>query len=263
MKVLVIDNDPKQAKDLLKTLLLMDNTWECAGTTVLKSALAAVNYAEKPFDVAFLNVSPDFNGIGLARALHELAPRMNIIFYTEHKEYAYEAFGVRASAYLLRPATEEAIRDAMDNLRFPAEESNTRRLAIRCFGSFDVFYAGRPVKFKRSKTKELLAYLIDRRGARASMSEVLGVLWEDGVESTSRRAQVRNLISDLRGTLDALGAEDAIVRSRDAIAIVPEAFDCDYYRYLDGDPISANRFQGEYMSQYWWSESTLANLQMI
>jgi hypothetical protein len=45
------------------------------------------------------------------------------------------------------------------------------------------------------------------------------------------------------------------------IAIVPEAFDCDYYRWIDGDVSAINAFSGEYMSQYSWSEYTLAGIE--
>ena len=71
---------------------------------------------------------------------------------------------------------------------------------------------------------------------------------------------MRNLISDLRNALKDAGAEDVIVRGRDEIAIVPESVDCDYYRFLDGDPDAVNLYRGEYMSQYSWVEMTAGSL---
>ena len=43
----------------------------------------------------------------------------------------------------------------------------------------EIFVGGRPLSFKRSKSKELLAYLVDRNGATCTNGEMLAVLWED------------------------------------------------------------------------------------
>ena len=46
---------------------------------------------------------PGLNGIDLARRLRERGERAELIFLTVSREYAVEAFGVRASGYLLKP----------------------------------------------------------------------------------------------------------------------------------------------------------------
>lgn len=71
---------------------------------------------------------------------------------------------------------------------------------------------------------------------------------------------MRNFISDLRSVFSAVGEDDVIVRSRDSLAVVPAAIDCDYYRFLNGDANAVNRYHGEYMSQYSWAEMTLSKL---
>lgn len=38
--------------------------------------------------------------------------------------------------------------------------------------------------------------------------------------------------------------------------------DCDYYRYLDGDPYAISRYTGEYMTQYSFAEETREFLEM-
>lgn len=43
-----------------------------------------------------------------------------------------------------------------------------------------MFCGDEPLRFSRQRSKELLAYLIDRRGAQTSMAEIASVLWEDG-----------------------------------------------------------------------------------
>lgn len=259
MNILVVDDKRLAVNALLRVLREIGPDWQVEGVTSGEEALVIAK-GNRP-DVVFLDIEmPGISGLELARRLREMSADINVVFVTAHSEYALEAHGLYPSGYLLKPATEDDVRHALENLRHPVATGNGARLQAHCFGTFDITVDGKPVAFKRSKTKELVAFLIDRQGARVNSDELVNALWEDGVASVSRRAQVRNLISDLRTTFDALGVGDAIVRGRDALAILPDAVDCDYFRFLKGDLEAVNSYKGEYMNQYWWSEMTLANL---
>ncbi|WP_321971893.1 response regulator [Paratractidigestivibacter sp.] len=259
MNILVVDDKRLAVNALIRILGEIDPSWPVEGVTSGEEALVIAK-GNRP-DVVFLDIEmPGISGLELARRLREMSQDINIVFVTAHSEYALEAHGLYPSGYLLKPATEDDVRRALENLRHPVASGTSARLQAHCFGTFDIMVDGKPVPFKRSKTKELVAFLIDRQGARVNSDELVNALWEDGVSSVSRRAQVRNLISDMRSTFDALGVGDVIVRGRDALAILPDAVDCDYYRFLKGDLEAVNNYNGEYMNQYWWSEMTLANL---
>ena len=45
-----------------------------------------------------------------------------------------------------------------------------------------------------------------------------------------------------------------------SFAVDPETFDCDYYRFLQGDPAAVNAFQNDYMQSYSWAEIRNAEL---
>lgn len=135
------------------------------------------------------------------------------------------------------------------------------RLRVQTFGNFEVFWGEQPVHFERSKTRELFAYLIDRRGAGSTMGELVSVLWEGRPDTASLRSQLRSLITDLRATLRSLGAEKVVIKGRDYIAVDPARVDCDYYRYLAGEKAARSVFRGEYMSNYSWAEITVGSLQ--
>ena len=141
------------------------------------------------------------------------------------------------------------------------EENRPVRLRVQTFGNFEVFWGDQPVRFRRSKTRELFAYLIDRRGAGSTMGELISVLWEGRPDTTSLRSQLRSLITDLRTTFRGLGAEAVVVKGRDYIAVDPARVDCDYYRYLTGEKAARTAFRGEYMSNYSWAEITVGSLQ--
>ena len=136
-----------------------------------------------------------------------------------------------------------------------------KRLRVQTFGNFEVFYDGKPVHFSRSRTKELFAYLIDRRGAGSTMGELISVLWEGRPDTDSVRSQLRSLITDLRNTFRQLDEKSIIIKQRDLIAVDPDRVDCDYYRFLAGDKGAVNAFRGEYMSNYSWAETTVGALQ--
>lgn len=135
------------------------------------------------------------------------------------------------------------------------------RLEVQCFGYFDVFYRDEPLIFARAKTKELLAYLIDREGAACTAGEIELALWENAAALRDTKQYLRVLTNELRTVLASVGLEDILIRSHNQWAVRRKMLNCDYYRLLDGDEKAAQSFDGEYMKQYSWAEETAARLQ--
>lgn len=214
------------------------------------------------FDVAFLDIAmPGVSGIALAQKLKFLCPTGNIVFVTGFSQYMAEAFQLHASGYIMKPVTVKAVEEELNNLRHPVPSAPVKRLRVQTFGNFEVFCDGRPVHFSRSRTKELFAYLIDRRGAGSTMGELISVLWEGRPDTDSVRSQLRSLITDLRTTFRELDENSLIIKHRDLIAVDPDRVDCDYYRFLAGDLAAVNSFRGEYMTNYSWAETTVGGLE--
>ena len=198
---------------------------------------------------------PGMSGLELAQSIQALSPRSNIIFVTGFLHYAMEALQQHASGYIMKPVSREKVQREMDHLRF-REERPPRSIRIQCFGNFEVFARGKPVKFRYAKSKELLAYLVDRRGASMNTSQLCAVLWENAEDTPSLHSQFRNLLADLAKTLSDNGGEQVLVKEHNSLAVDVNAFDCDLYDYLSGAASAA--LTGEYMSQYSWAEGTLA-----
>ena len=68
------------------------------------------------------------------------------------------------------------------------------------------------------------------------------------------------ILRSLRATLDKYGISDIIEMKKGYIRAVPEQFDCDLYRFFDGNIDTINSFHGEYMSEYSWASITEANI---
>jgi two-component SAPR family response regulator len=132
-----------------------------------------------------------------------------------------------------------------------------KKLRVHTFGNFEVFVNGKPLKFSRTKTKELLAYLISRRGAACNTHEIIDNLWEDDEDKNTLQI-FRQLVSDLVQKLDETGFSEILVKEYGTLAIIPDKISCDYYDFCDG--INIHKYMGEFMSQYRWAESTNACL---
>ncbi len=222
-------------------------------------AIAAMD--EERVDVAVLDIAmPDMDGIELAMELRSRYPDVNIIFATAHSRFAPEAFRLRASGYLVKPVLEADLRRELDNLRNPVIEARPEKPFLRAFGNFEVFFRGEPVVFRRPKSKEILAYLTDRKGAAVTTRELASILWEDREFDLKLSKNLSNYIAELVNDLNAAGLGNILGKRRGELYLYTDAVDCDYYRYLDGDEQAVNSFKDEYMTQYPWGEFTLGSL---
>ena len=260
MNILAVD-DEYYALELMKHAL----EEVAGGSTVylcrdVRSALQTA--AEARIDVAFLDIHmPEMSGIELARELKRLHPKVNIVFATGFSEYMKEGIDLRMSGYVLKPVTPEAIRTELENLRNPIEWSREKRIQILAFGNFDVFVDGNPLKFERKQAKEILAYLVDKRGTSATYPELAAVLWEDEEYDRTKQKNLQVYVASLVKTLHSVEVRDLILKNRQGILLNTKIVDCDYYRFLEGDTRAINSFTGQYMSAYSWAEFTVGYLE--
>lgn len=166
-------------------------------------------------EVVFLDIEmPGISGIEAAYELSERFPRLNIIFITGHSEYALEAHEVYCSGFLCKPINENDIRRALGHLRFPV--SSTKRITVKCGGSFGIFVDDKPFRFKREKTAEMFAYLVFKNGIICSNSELLTALWGGDLE---KQGFLRQLVLDMKVSFEAVGINDITEKSRGSIRL--------------------------------------------
>jgi len=257
VNILALDDESLGLEGLVNAIKASAPNAEVEGYRDIKEALA---YAEKKQpEVAFLDIELRLgNGLDVAKRLKSLNPKINIIFVTGYSEYMKDAFDLYASGYVLKPVTETVIKKELENLRFPV--SDKKRISIHTFGSFEVFGDGLPLNFSYSKSKELMAILVDANGINCSMGMVEEIIWEDEDNCRDHRAYIRNLIADIKRCLRKYNAENIILRSHNNIGLKVSDVDCDYFDYLVGKPEAKAAFNGEYMNQYSWAEKTLGTL---
>ena len=260
MTVLIVDDEQLAVQSLVREAVQVFPP-ETAFLTAFFGAQALELAASGPVDIAFLDIEmPDMDGLELTLRLKQLHPEVNIIFVTAYPAYSVSAWKLHASDYLLKPVDARDLRTALDNLRHPlppavpAAQEPPERLQVQCFGNFEVFYAGKKVHFDRSGAKELFAYLVSRRGAGVTTGELCGVLWENDANLALKKSYIRTYFASLKKTFRSYGLEGAVVHTRNSYSIDPDLLDCDYYRFLQLDPVAINSYRSEFMSQYSWAE---------
>lgn len=211
---------------------------------------------ENGCDIAFLDIHMrGMNGVEVAKQLKKINPKMNIIFVTGFSDYAGDAMRLHASGYIMKPVTQAKIEEELADLRFPIEPKRDALLRVQCFGNFDVFTPdGKPLHFERSKSKEVLAYLVHRHGSSCTKKEIAAVLFEDMPYDAKQQIYVQKIMASLVKSLKAVGAVQVIEKSYNSISVNTSKIDCDYYRFEELDGGAVNAFQNEYMSQYYWAE---------
>ena len=136
-----------------------------------------------------------------------------------------------------------------------------KQLEAKTFGNFTMLYEGQVVKYSRTKSEELMGYLIYKKGSSAKTKELISVLWGDHADSARYGSSLRNLIVDIKHTMNELEIQDFFIAEYNNFRINPEVIKCDYYDFLDGDSAAIKSFAGEFMSQYSWAEEVVGFLE--
>ncbi len=208
-----------------------------------------------PVDLALLDIDmPVMDGMELAARIKEEHPKTAIIFLTGYSRYAVDAFRLRVSGYLLKPVDPGQLAEEVE-YAFAGQKQHAH-IEARTFGNFELLVDGRPVPFKQAKCKELLAYLVDRRGSGVSRAEAFAILWEDRPYDRPMQKQFDVIIRSLRDSLRDAGVEFIFEMKSGMLRIVPEKISCDLFRFCSGDVSAFNEYAGEYMNGYAWATMT-------
>lgn len=134
-------------------------------------------------------------------------------------------------------------------------------LKVRTFGNFDVFdEEGNRIKFTKKQSKQLLAYLVDRRGFPVSTRDVAVDVLERDPEDINAIKYVSRLSQLAIKDLKAAGYENIILKEWNSLRVDVEQIDCDYYHLMNGDNTYLREYHNEYMKEYSWAEETNAEI---
>ena len=254
MIAIAVDDEILMLGALVKAISASPDIKEVTKFSNCEEALDFVK--EHPTDVAFLDINMrGMGGLALAENIIAARPNCKIVFCTGYEEYAIPAFKLHASGYLMKPISAEDVQVEIDNIK--GVRKKEKLLVVNCFGNFEVYAKDEKLMFKRLKTKELFAFLVDRKGAGMTAKQICAVLFPEDMDDNKNAAYLRQLVMDLKNTLKAVGAENVLRHETPCYRVDTSLIQCDYLTYLEtGKP----EFYGEYMMQYSWAEETSAIL---
>ena len=220
MKVLVAESTLPNLSGLIVNLARLLPEAEIFASLNADEALTLVG--THTFDTAFVDGS-----MNITKNIHDVSPTTHIIITPD-------------------PLTSEGISRLL--LR------GKMRLQVQTFGGFSVFCDGKPLMFRKAKTKELFAILVDRRGCSVTTREACAILFEDRSYNETQGSYFRTLVSELTRTFRNNGLDGIIRKSRNSISADINRFECDAYKFLKGDPKVISMYNGDYMVCYSWAE---------
>ena len=234
MNAICVDDEAQVLNHVVSSCQKLRLLDEVKGFTDAQDALEWLD--GHPADLALLDIDmPGMNGLELAGRIRKIHPGISIIFITAFSQYALGGRTARKPAHI----------------------------TMQTFGHFEILVDGTALAFRRSKSKELLAYLVDRRGAGVTRQDAFAALWEDRPYDVSMQKQMDVVIRSLRDTLQKYGIGDVFELKSRNLRVRMEMIDCDLYRFLEGDEEAVNAYFGEYMSQYTWASNTEAQLAQL
>ncbi|MEC0269506.1 response regulator [Paenibacillus anseongense] len=190
LRAILID-DEQPALDLLKKLLMTIGNIEIVGTFT-KPGEAIHRLLQERVDVVFLDIEmPGLNGIEAAEHIMAIAPGIDVVFVTAYNHYAVEAFELNAIDYVLKPTTVERLsktiarilsKQSADKQEKFNNAGQTSKSTFICFGRFEWIRdenaeAVSPVKWRTSKERELMAYLVHHRNTFVTKEKILEDIW--------------------------------------------------------------------------------------
>ena len=111
------------------------------------------------------------------------------------------------------------------------------------YGSFEQYIAEYPASFGLTMYK-----------TRLTVIRLIRSYFEDEPYDKKQQGYLQTLVSAMIKSLKKIGAEKAVYKSYNALAVNVDAIDCDYYRFQELDAGAVNAYQNEYMSQYYWAD---------
>ena len=262
MTILVVTEDDSALIKIEQIIsaAMPDSELFCFGSGL--PALAAARNHE--IDIGVIDVAlTELSGLDFGQYLIDLYPFVNLIYVSKDQSKGYDAIRQHASGYLIMPFEAVEMKRELEDLRHPEVQKRQKRVFAQTFGNFELFVDGEPVAFKYTKTKEIVAVLVNNRGAQTSNGEIIACLWEDDGDPEKKASYLSNLRQDLQNTFHKLKLNGIILKQRGSLAIAADKIECDLYDWLENKLNSKYQYLGDYMNQYSWPEVVHAELDEI
>jgi two-component SAPR family response regulator len=244
----------------LQSICLELNIADVSASSDTFDALDAIKRTRP--DVVFVTWDlPEMSGPAFGKILRGISLGTALVFISDSDKHAIEAFEADAQGYLIYPFERKAILSCLNRLsKNKGKRQPEHDIYVNTFGHFDIYVDGIAVVFRNSRAKEMLAMMVDRRGGMITVERFVEAFWPEEPYTEKHKAIYRKALISLKKTLEEHGISHILVTSRNQKAIIASKIRCDYYDFLDGEKSAVSQYNGEYMKDYSWAETTNSKL---
>ena len=227
MNVIVVDDE--LAPLLTFSSHILDNA-EITANMFSSQIDKALEFAKNNLCKAvFLDiVMPSINGVDLAKKFIEINPEIKVVFitgYAQNEDKIKAELGNNFFAFCYKPYDERMLNGILQKLLNDSAPS----VYFNTFSHFDCYVNKTVVDFARAKSKELLALLVDKRGATLTMEEAITCLWgEKPLDLSKKLPQNSNVKEGSSWKKQSLCSKRLPVRVKPSVALprVRNSVDC-------------------------------------
>lgn len=131
---------------------------------------------------------------------------------------------------------------------------------IQTMPNFNLFIDGKTVFFKSSKSKEILAYLVDKQGSSVTNKDLISEIWPSKLLDEKALNCCRVAVHNLKKFLNDNGILYILHSSGRERCVNRDDFGCDLYKLYDNDMQYISKYDGRYLEEYSWAEPTKGSI---
>lgn len=252
MKAIIIADDVLSFRKVIKSI-------DAEATIELLKAFTSLNTVESyvssnKIDVIFVDItSGKEEKLNLIQKIRNQGKRIFIVLISDSKDDSYVAYNNHAIGFLLKPINPDRVVEEIENIFLISPELRIN-VEVITFGNFSVLKNGIPITFTYRKSKEILAYLVDKQGTQVDWPTLAAEVLDRDLYDKATYNLLHRYIHQLRMDLKKAGADDILLSgNKGYLSINKNAFYCDLYAFINGEDYARNKFLGNYMYEYSWA----------
>lgn len=175
MRIAILDDEKIFAGDLRERIISLD-FYDIYTPEIRVFTDSAEFFAdEKEFDIVFIDYKlGDETGMDVSKKIRQTNEQINIVFVTAYPEYVFDSFKVDAFRYLVKPVTDDDLREVLDS--FVSRDAQYKIIKIPEKGKAKYFNVN-SIIYLETEGRNTNIYTVDEKyTSKKPISEIEGYI---------------------------------------------------------------------------------------